>query len=125
MASASTRRLLTGPVWASSSEGATNRQNPEALGLTRAVGYDLKFQQEGTGFYPSRRLTNQRYHEWDLGFGHKMLIGIPEWDDGVNYRQHAFASVDGVPYVALVANGPAVGNATDPTDSPNAVWRAY
>ena len=126
MASTETRALLTGPVWASDPDvGQDNRQNPEELGIVRTSGFGLEYQQRDSGFYPPRRVFNQRYHEWDLGFRHKLLMGIPEWDDGVNYRQHAFSAVDGVPYVAIVATGPTLGNPTDPTDSPNAVWRQY
>ena len=125
MASAATRTLLAADVWASSADGATNRQTPEALGLTRTTGYGLEYQQADSGFYPSRRLTNQRYHEIELGLRHKLLMGIPEYDEGVNYRQHALCQVGGTPYVATVANGPAEGNPTDPTATPNAVWRTY
>ena len=45
MASAATRTLLDADVWASSAEGTANRQTPEALGIVRTVGYDLKYQQ--------------------------------------------------------------------------------
>lgn len=125
MASAATRALLAADVWASSTEGAANRQTPESLSIVRTAGMGIAYQQSGTGFYPPRTLFNQRYHEWDEGFRHKMFYGIPQWDENVNYRQHAFVQVEGVPYVALVANGPTVGNPTDPTDTPNAAWRVY
>ena len=58
-----------------------------------------------------------------MGFRHKLHMGIPEYDPGVNYRQHAFCQVAGVPYVALVANGPDAGNPTDPTAAGQTVWR--
>ena len=125
MASAATRTLLAADVWASSTEGAANRQLPEALGIVRTIGYDLKYQQRGSGFYPSRTLTNQRYHEWELGFRHKLRYGIPTHSMDVNYPQHAIAAIAGVPYVALVANGPLLGNPIRPTATPNAVWRPY
>ena len=125
MASAATRTLIAADIWASSADGATNRQNPEDIGLTRTNGYGIEYQQSESGFYPSRTLTNQRYHEIEHGLRHKMLMGIPEYDDGVNYRQHALCQVAGTPYVATVANGTAEDNVTDPTDSGQAVWRLY
>ena len=67
MASAETRALLAADVWASSADGAMNRQTPEAAGLTRTTGYGLEYQQIGSGFFPSRLVLNQRYHEWELG----------------------------------------------------------
>ena len=54
-----------------------------------------------------------------------MHLGIPEWDEDVNYRQHAFSQVAGRPYVALVATGPEAGNPTDPTAVGQTVWRLY
>ena len=125
MASAETRTLLAADVWASSTEGEANRQNPEAIGLTRTTGYGLEYQQLDSGFYPSRQVLNQRYHEWELGFRHKLLMGIPEYDSDVDYRQHAFAVVGGTLYVATEANGPTLGNPTDPTALGQTVWREY
>ena len=46
MASTATRTLLAADVWASSADGATNRQTPESLGLTRTTGYGLEYQQD-------------------------------------------------------------------------------
>ena len=125
MARAETRTLLAADVWASSAAGALNRQNPEDLGITRTAGFGIEYQQANSGFYPPRTVFNQRYHEWEHSFRHKLFMGIPEYHADINYRQHAFCQVDGVPYVASVANGPALGNVTDPTATPNAIWRRY
>ena len=125
MASAETRALLDADVWASSADGAMNRQTPEAAGLTRTTGYGLEYQQRGSGFFPKRLVVNQRYHEWELGFRHKLINGIPSHDLGVNYQQHAFCTVSGTPYVANVANGPIAGNPTDPTAAGQTTWRRY
>ena len=53
MARTETKTMLDADIWASSSDGAENRQNPEDVGIVRTVGYDLKYQQEGSGLYPS------------------------------------------------------------------------
>ena len=69
MASTATRALLDGPVWASDpTEGPANREDPEALGITRTTGYGLEYQQIGSGFYPSRRVLNQKLSRVGLGF---------------------------------------------------------
>ena len=125
MASVDTRRLLAGPLWASSIEGAANRQNPEAAGLTRTIGWDLKYQQEGAGFHPEREVVNQRMREWDGGLRDKFVFGIPEWDDAVNYPQHGFCTVDGAIYVALEATGPALGNEISPDAAAQTSWREF
>ena len=127
MASAETVRLLAADAWAGDpATGAPNRQTPEDAGLTRTLGFTLAYQQQDSGFYPQRRVFNQRYYEWDLAFQHKgIVMGVPEYHAGINYAQHAFCQVEGMLYVALVANGPASGNVTSPTATPNTVWREY
>ena len=64
MASAATRTLLAADVWASSADGATNRQTPEALGHHP---HDRLWPPIPAGrLAASTRLdglTNQRYHE--------------------------------------------------------------
>ena len=48
-------------------EGPLNRQEPEAIGITRTTGYGLEYQQTGSGFYPSRRVTQSEIPRVGLG----------------------------------------------------------
>ena len=118
--------LATSDSWASDATlGAQNRTLPEVHGINRRVGFSVAYQQPGTGFFPQRTVFNQRYYEWDEGFKHKILRGVPEWDERINYFQHAFCNLNGILYVALVANGPEIGNAVSPDAPNNIVWRIY
>ena len=122
----SAARLATNVSWASdATQGAGNRQLPEDANIRRTIGFGVAYQQPGTGFFPQRRVFNQRYFEWDEGFKHKLVLGIPDWDSRINYFQHAFVQVGGILYVALVENGPEIGNGANPTDAAQAVWRLY
>ena len=126
MISDAAARLATSDSWASDATlGAENRTLPEDEGITRTRGFGIAYQQPGTGFFPQRTVFNQRYFEWDEGFKHKLVSGIPEWDSRINYFQHAFCQIAGILYVALVENGPEIGNGADPTDASQTVWRVY
>ena len=117
-------RKILGGVWASGD--MADREDPEDVGIDRGNGWDLSYEQRGSGNTPERTIFNQRCRELGGGFAEKATEGIVPWDEDVNYPQHAFAkrASDGALVVALVDNGPATGNATDP-ETPGEVWRIY
>ena len=126
MASTETLRLLAADTWCDSEQGQANRALPEEVNdLDRATGFTIEYQVKDSGFTPPRTVFNQKAHEWDFGFKHRIVMGIPEHNLGINYKRHAFCQVDGELFVALVANGPALGNQAAPTQEGQAVWRGY
>ena len=121
MTTARIRAMIEKP-WAI--DASENRENPEVHDIVRTVGWDIRYQQEGTGKFPERTVINQKLCEIQSGLRERYLAGIPPWDADLNYPQHAFVSVDGRPYVARVATGPDKNNPTDPATD-NDVWREY
>ena len=118
-------RKILGSYWASAA--TADREDPEDVGIDRDEGWTVSYEQRGSGDEPERTVFNQRGRELDAAFGEKAVEGVIPWDGDINYPQHAFSKAsDGTLVVALVANGPATGNATDPaTDTDRAVWRPY
>ena len=77
MASAETRALLAADVWASSSDGAMNRQTPEAAGLTRTTGYGLEYQQADSGLLPVAAGAESAVSRVGVGFPAQAAEGHP------------------------------------------------
>ena len=53
--------LLTGGLWASSD--VADRELPEEVGLTRADGWTVAYEQQGSGSEPERTIFNQLLYE--------------------------------------------------------------
>ena len=83
MVSQGYKDLLTGGLWASSD--VADRELPEEVGLTRADGWTVAYEQQGSGSEPERTIFNQLLYElWSVGFD-IADYGVPTWDDEVDY----------------------------------------
>ena len=126
MADSEARKLLA-QYWAAGGD----RADPSDVGLTRSEGWGVSYEQPGSGREPERAVFNQRLLELDEALGDALRFGVQPWDRRINYpgsdaTGYAFVvGSDGLLYVAMIPSGPATGNATDPTDANQAVWREY
>lgn len=119
--------LIADGVWAR--DVAANRETPADLGITRADGYDVAYEQIGSGSEPERTGWNQREYEWTAAMIDFANAGVPEWDTGVDYTPASDASCFVTTATGLhltnTATGPATGNATDPDAQSQTIWRRY
>ena len=119
-------KKMLAAIWASG-EGA-DRESPADVGITRARGWGVAYEQVGSGLEPERTIFNQKFREVEGAFQEKMRMGgCMRWDQDVNYFQYArVIGSDGNKYWCQVATGPAHGNIQDPTlDTAQSVWRLY
>ena len=123
MADSESLKILTG-LWASGS--SADRQDPVDAGITRTEGFDLGYEQIGSGDFPQRSIFNQKMREWD-GWVSDFIRsgGVKPWDTRIDYYIYARIAVGLSKYVATVATGPATGNETDPATAGQAVWVLY
>ena len=122
---AEAKKMLTG-IWASGDDA--ERENPAEVGITRNRGWNVAYEQVGSGLEPERTIFNQKFREFEGCFQEKMRMGgCMRWDGDINYLQYArVIGSDGNKYYCLVDTGPANGNIQDPTlDTSQAVWRLY
>ena len=117
------KKILAGGIWASAD--AADRVDPEDVGISRTEGWRLAYEQIGSGFEPEREVVNQKFREWDGFTVDVARQGILFWDADIDYVRYAFVAKGEHIYVANLANGPNTGNATDPDDSGQQVWRLY
>ena len=122
MADTEAKKILTG-TWADSGD----REDPDDAGIDREKGWDVPYEQIGSGAQPERTIFNQKNREWDGCFAEKMRYGgVLPHDTDIDYYQYARCiGSDGMKYVALEATGPANGNATGPTTVGQTIWRLY
>ena len=102
------------------------RENPENVGLDRALGWTVPYEQRDTGKFPELEVYNQLYRELTGAFL-EALVSVPRWVDDWDYPLVAFVvGEDGTLYRNLVPTGPNTSNVTDPAlDTDHAVWRPY
>ena len=109
-------------LWAD--EASANRQDPEAAGIDRANGWDINYEQRGTGRYPERRVFNQLIRELQGAFREHMVFGFPRWDSGVDWAQYSFITHGTNVYYATVNNGPSYPQQAEEPGT-GEVWRLY
>ena len=114
-------KKLLGNEWADSGD----RTDPEDVNITRSVGWDVRYEQIGSGFEPEREVFNQLLRELSGWANDEIVNGVPPWDADVDYPKWAFVNTSSDMYIALVPTGPAAGNATDPLATGQTVWRSY
>ena len=118
--------LLAAGAWA---RNGSNRQTPEELGIDREDGYNVAYEQIGSGKEPERTGFNQRLYEIDSAFIDIASMGVPQWDVALNYSPASdalcFATTPTGLWVTDQNTGPAYGNATDPDTPSQQVWRRY
>ena len=108
-------------LWASSGD----REDPEDVGLTRADGWTVAYEQIGSGSEPERAVFNQLFRELSGWAIDRLRQGIPSWDIEVDYIHPAFTTTASGVWVSTADSGPGSGNATDPDDSGQTLWRRY
>ena len=74
------------------------------------------------GLTPRRTVFNEMYWRRDSALLDIRSFGVLPWDTDVDTLEGGVKQVNGVLYRADVDNGPAYGNATDPTSSGQSVW---
>lgn len=115
-------RKLLGTPWALNGD----RISPEELGLDPETGWDVSYEQVGSGSEPERELFNQLLCSLSAAFIDEMRSGIGVYDAEIDYPQYArVIDSTGRKMVALAATGPASGNATDPVTPGQEVWREF
>ena len=116
------KKILQGR-WAEAGD-RTDPEDPLVIPvLDRATGYPASFSTD-PGDVPKRGRINQRWRELDGAATDSMRYGgVLPWDVEVDYFQYAHSSSGLDEYVATVATGPALGNATDPTTTGQTVWQ--
>ena len=104
-------------------------ETPEDLGITRANGYPVSYEQIASGNEPERTGWNQREHEWTSALIDIAAMGVPAWDVEVDYTPASdaacFVTTATGLHLTRTNTGPVYGNATDPDDSTQTIWRLY
>ena len=118
MADAEARKIR---LWANTGD----RENPEEVGLDRAAGWPVQYEQIGSGFEPERTIYNQLLRELSAFFVDRLETGISQWDENVNYLHPAYATTNEGLFTTLTDTGPRFGNPTDPTEVGQTIWRKY
>ena len=101
-----------------------NRQTPESAGIDRTSGWDINYEQRGTGKYPERKVWNQMIRELQGAFREKMVYGFPRWAADVDWKRYDFITYGGGIYFATVDNGPSAAQQAE-TPGTGTVWRKY
>lgn len=115
-------KKLLGNLWADTGD----REDPEDVGIARATGWPVSYEQIGSGSEPERTVFNQRFRELDGWASDRIRMGIPQWDIEVDYLHPAFVTTSSGLHVTRSGNtGPTYGNATDPDADAQTVWRRY
>ena len=121
------RDLIGDGVWASGDSAL--RDLPELLGIDRAAGYGVAYEQLQSGKVVERAGVNQLLHEITAALIDIANHGVPRWDAGVDYVPSAgeacFALTDTGLWRTRVATGPTYGNPTDPDAAGQTIWRLY
>ena len=127
MVSQAYKDLISAGAWARDDDAL--KELPEDLGIDRADGYPVAYEQQGTGKHPELEGWNQRFYEIDSGCIDVALTGIPAWDADVDYTPttdaHCFAVTATGLHVTAVNTGPSFDNTTDPDAESQTVWRRY
>ena len=123
MADIESLKQLAG-VWASGPNA--DRGDPEDFGIDRSEGWDVAYEQIGSGSEPERLVFNQKMREWSGAFVDEMRRGIGLWDGLIDFPQYArVIDSTGRKMLALIATGPRSGNVTDPTAPGQQIWREF
>ena len=125
--SAAYKALIADGVWASSP--TADRAPPSDFGLQDIVGWPLPYEQRGAGKEPEREVFNELHHRVGSGLIDMARFGVPQWDAEVDYRPtadaHCFVTTRTGLWVTDQPTGPAFGNATDPDQVGQDIWRQF
>ena len=91
--------------------------------LDLSVGWTSEFS-VAEGLSLRRRIFNQLFRQIDGAASDHMRLGVGPYDAEIDYAQGAQVTAGGAAvFRALVANGPATGNAASPTAADQTVWQ--
>ena len=109
--------------WASNAGAA--RTAPDDMALTPPLvfedGWGDTFSQDD-GDTMRRAVANWLFNAVSEGLVDIRELGLLPWDADVDTKQHGWKQVAGVPYIALVDNGPTYSNAISPVAGGQTVW---
>ena len=122
-----TKEIATNPGWGSATtkgdDPSDDRIDPDDATLTPPVvianGWPSSFSTTNT---PRRKVFNELFYREHAAIKDVINFGLLPWDTDVNTLEGGIKQVNGVVYRAIVDNGPAYSNATDPTASGQTVW---
>ena len=122
-----TKEIATNPGWGSATtkgdDPADDRIDPDDATLTPPVvianGWPSSFSTTNT---PRRKVFNELFYREHAAIKDVINFGLLPWDTDVNTLEGGIKQVNGVVYRAIVDNGPAYSNATDPTAAGQTVW---
>ena len=111
--------------WASAA--GADRTAPDDMALTPALvfedGWGATFSADD-GDTVRRAVANWLFNAVTEGLVDIRELGLLPWDADVDTKQYGWKQVNGVPYMALVDNGPTYSNAVSPTMAGQTVWQA-
>ena len=108
-------------MWADAGDRSDPDDATHTPVLVRTVGWPFSYSTDD-GETPVRQRMNQRLRELDGAARGAMLFGIEPYDPEIDYPVNAKCAVGRDLYNAVAANGPASGNATNPTTPGQTVW---
>jgi len=121
------KALLDEDTWASSPSAF--KQSPEDVGIDRADGWGLAYEQIGTGKFPERGVFNTLIHELHSFVKDCSAFGVHPWSDVQNFAPSdgnaAFSMTPSGIWYTFTSTGPAFGNATDPDSVGQTIWRRF
>ena len=101
-------------------------KTPRSTASRAIVGWTADYEQIGSGSEPERTVWNQLMRELTGVRGRPSHHGYRHLGQrAVSYQHPAFAASDQGLHVSLENTGPNFGNATDPTEAGQTVWRLY
>ena len=112
-------KKFLGKLWAENGD----RSDPESKGIDRSKGWDINYEQPGTGKYPERDVFNQMIRELQGAFQEHMLYGFPRWSSDVAWNRYDFVLYSGSLYFATRDNGGE--GIPSPTPGMSDDWRLY
>lgn len=72
-----------------------DRADPESVGINRLRGWDVRYEQHGTGKFPERSVFNQMLRELTGLYRGKMTWGVLPWGSTIAYPAGGMCVYDG------------------------------
>ena len=103
-----------------------DRQDPEDAGIDRTVGWDVSYEQIGSGNFPEREVFQELVFEITSAHVDRREQGLYSWDGEVDYLHPVYVmGSDRILRRSLADSGPNSGGAIDPTTPGQTAWEVY
>ena len=113
-------KVLQGGAWASAAGALTQDPSAATPAVTRADGFGPPY---SATLVMEQETLQGRWNEFDSAIIDIFESGVPFYDAGIDYPEHAMTNENGVLSRALIANGPTAGNAIAPSaDTAGTTW---